>query len=85
MKHENEQKTPPKTVPANNLDAWLLDQRMDKFLGRRACFKLAVLAAVFSGQETLADVARRYGTSRQAAAKHAAAARRIFTNCKPTG
>lgn len=67
----------------DNLESWLKDQRMDAFLGRRACFKLAVLAAVISGNETLASVARRYGTSRQAAGKHAAAARRIFGNGNP--
>lgn len=67
----------------NNLESWLKDKRMDAYLGRRACFKLTVLAAVISGDETLASVARRYGTSRQAAGKHAANARRIFGNDNP--
>jgi len=62
----------------NNLESWLGDPRLDQFIGRRACFKLAVLAAVFSGQETLASVARRYRVTPQAAQKHAANARRIF-------
>ncbi len=85
MKPENEQKTSPDTVPTDHLAEWMAGERLDAYLGRRACFKLAVLAAVFSGQETLASVARRYGTSRQAAGKHAASARRIFTNCNPMG
>ena len=57
---------------------------MDKYLGRRACFKLAVLAAYVSGAETLASVAKRYGATRQAAGKHAAAARKVFSNVNST-
>jgi transposase-like protein len=62
----------------SNLEEWMLDKRMDQYLGRRPCFKLSVLAAVISGNEPLSAVARRYGASKQAAGKHAAAARRIF-------
>jgi len=51
---------------------------MDEFLGRRVCFKLAVLATVISGHATLASVARRYSVTPQAAQKHATTARRIF-------
>ena len=61
-----------------NILAWLGDSRFDRYVGRRTCFKLAVLAAILSGNESLASVARRYGTTRQAAAKHSAAARKIF-------
>jgi hypothetical protein len=71
-------KTPPEIVPADNLAAWLADPRLDKYLGRRPVFKLAVLAAVFGGTETLAGLARRHGVSPAAAGKHAKAARRIF-------
>ena len=70
-------------MKTNHILEWLTDPRTDAYLGRRACFKLAVLAAVISGEETLASVARRYGTSRQAAGKHARNARRIFGNDNP--
>jgi hypothetical protein len=62
----------------NNLEDWLGDPRLDEYIGRRACFKIAVLAAVLSGDTTLAAVARRYGASRQAAWLHAKKAERIF-------
>jgi hypothetical protein len=65
-------------MKTNNLESWLSDPRMDEFLGRRVCFKLAVLATVISGHATLASVARRYSVTPQAAQKHATTARRIF-------
>lgn len=62
----------------------LTDPRFDEYLGRRACFKLAVLAHQISGEGTLAGVARKYGVTRQAAFKHATDAKRIFCEGKPT-
>jgi len=62
----------------SNLEKFFLDKRTDLFLGRRACFKLAVLTALLSGEETLASVARRYGVTPQAAQKHANSARKIY-------
>jgi hypothetical protein len=61
----------------NHLAEWMLSPAMDQYLGRRACYKLAILSALLNG-ENLSAVARRFGTSKQAAGKHAAAARRIF-------
>jgi hypothetical protein len=67
----------------SNLEKWMASPAFDEFVGRRVRFKLAVLAAVISGDESLASVARRYGTTRQAASKHAANARRIFGISNP--
>jgi len=63
---------------ASNLETWLADPRADAYFGRRFVFKSDVLAQVVSGSGTLAEIGRRHNASRQAAYKHAAAARRIF-------
>ena len=68
----------PKPTPSP-LEAWLSDPRLDEYLGRRAAFKMAVLARVVAGSgETLAAIGRRFGASRAAACHHARAARVTF-------
>ena len=61
-----------------NLIKWLTDQRADEYFGASFALRFAVLAAVVSGNGTIAAVGRRHGVSKQAAHRHAAKARRIF-------
>ena len=64
--------------PTNNLAAWLTHPGFEPFLGKSALFKLEVLAAIATGETTLAATARKRGVSRQAAGKIARIARREF-------
>jgi hypothetical protein len=66
------------TPQKSNLDKWITHPGADEYFGRRFAFKFAVLATIASGHGTLAEVARQYGSSRQAAWKHAKSARLIF-------
>lgn len=56
----------------------MTDPRTDIYLGRSVSVKLEVLAAVVTGQGTLAAIAARHGLSKQAMTRHARRARSIF-------
>lgn len=64
----------------NTLEKWLLDPRFAEYIGDSFAFKLDVARAVLAGNESLADVARRHGKTKQAAQLHAARLRGIFAN-----
>jgi len=75
--------TASKPAPPGGIEAWLGDPRAEQYFGRSFALRFGVLAAIVSGSESRAEVARRHGASRQAAAKHAARARRIFDMTTP--
>jgi hypothetical protein len=54
------------------------DPRVDEFFGKCFVLKLAVLQRQTSGVGTIAEIARRYGVTRQAVNLHAIEARRLF-------
>ena len=62
----------------SNLLKWITDSRADEYFGRSFVLRFAVLAQVVFGNQTLDDVARRHGCTKQAASRHAIKARRVF-------
>lgn len=77
--------SPKNSTPSLGLEAWLLDDRSDEFLGRAARVKLAVLAELASGnaKHPAAMIARRFGLTRAAVGVHVRSARQIFGFQKP--
>lgn len=62
----------------SNLLELLADPRFDRYVGRTACIRLAVLAKHISGTGTLASIARRHRVTKAAMTAHARRAREIF-------
>jgi hypothetical protein len=63
--------------PAENIIAWLTDQRTAEYFGNSWKLKAGVLAAVIT-KSNLAEVARQHGLTRAAASKQARRAKAIF-------
>lgn len=67
-----------KNPKAENLVAWLCDPRADACFGRTFVIRFAVLTAIITGAERLAEVARRHGVTKQSVSRHAAIVRRAY-------
>lgn len=62
----------------NHLQNWISDPRGVQFFGRATTIKCAVLAHFITGQDTLTEIARRNGVSRQAVQRIARRARVVY-------
>jgi len=67
-----------KSNPMTNLEKLLADPRSDEYFGHSFVLKCEVLAHVLTGNDSLPEIAKRRGLSRQAAYKYATKARRIY-------
>jgi AraC-like DNA-binding protein len=67
------------TTATSNLTAWLTDPRSEDYFGRTWNIRAAALNYAITGQPTLADIALRFGVSRQYVHRQVERARHIFT------